>query len=51
MVSEAAAAGDDLACQIISETAIYLGRGITILAHVIDPAAFFLGGAVNFGGA
>lgn len=50
MVSEAAAAGDGLACQIVSETAIYLARGITILAHVIDPAAFFLGGAVDFGG-
>ncbi len=51
MVSEAAAGGDDLACQIVAETAIYLGRGITILAHVIDPSAFFLGGAVDFGGA
>ncbi len=50
MISEAAAAGDDLACQIVSETAMYLGRGITILAHVIDPSAFFLGGAVDFGG-
>jgi glucokinase len=51
MISEAAAAGDDLACQIVSETAMYLGRGITTLAHVIDPSAFFLGGAVDFGGA
>ena len=50
MVSEAAAAGDELACQIVEETAIYLARGITMLAHIIDPAAFFLGGAVNFGG-
>ena len=50
MISQAAAAGDDLACQIVSETAMYLGRGITILAHVIDPSAFFLGGAVDFGG-
>ena len=50
MISEAAAAGDDLACQIVSETAMYLGRGITILANVIDPSAFFLGGAVDFGG-
>ena len=51
MVSQAAAKGDDLACQIVEETAIYLGRGVTILAHVIDPSAFFLGGAVDFGGA
>ena len=30
---------------------MYLGRGIAQLAHVIDPEAFVLGGAVNFGGA
>lgn len=50
MIANAAAEGDELACQIVSETAIYLGRGITTLAHVIDPVAFLLGGAVNFGG-
>ena len=50
MVYQAAEAGDDLACQIVDETAMYLGRGLGILANVIDPAAFFLGGAMNFGG-
>jgi glucokinase len=51
MISEAAAAGDPLANRLISETAEYLGRGIAQLAHIIDPDAFILGGAMNFGGA
>ncbi len=51
MISEAAAAGDSLASRMISQTAEYLGRGIAQLAHVIDPEAFILGGAMNFGGA
>ena len=50
MVYNAAADGDPLANKIIEETAEYLGHGITLLAHVIDPSAFFLGGAMNFGG-
>jgi len=51
MVSEAADAGDKLALELVSETAMYLGRGIAQLAHVVDPEAFILGGAVDFGGA
>ncbi len=51
MVSQAAEAGDKLALQLVSETAMYLGRGIAQLAHVVDPEAFILGGAVDFGGA
>ncbi len=50
MISNAAAQGDALAIQIVEETAAYLGRGIAQLAHIIDPAAFILGGAMNFGG-
>lgn len=50
MISNAATAGDELAQRMVSETAVYLGRGIAQLAHVIDPAAFILGGAMNFGG-
>ncbi|MFT5301235.1 MAG: glucokinase [Mariniblastus sp.] len=50
MISNAAAGGDALANQMVSETAVYLGRGIAQLAHIIDPAAFILGGAMNFGG-
>ena len=51
MVSQAAEAGDQLALSLVAETAQYLGRGIAQLAHVVDPEAFILGGAVNFGGA
>ena len=51
MISEAATAGDQLAARMIDETAGYLARGIAIMANVIDPTAFLLGGAMNFGGA
>lgn len=50
MIANAAAAGDQLACQIVDETAKYLGLGIANLAHTIDPALFLLGGAMDFGG-
>ena len=49
-VSQAADAGDPLALELVKQTAEYLGRGIATLAHVIDPEAFILGGAVDFGG-
>ena len=51
MVATAAEEGDPLAVKLVSETAVYLGRGIAQLAHLIDPAVFILGGAMNFGGA
>ncbi len=51
MISQAADKGDELSLQIIDETAKYLGWGIAALAHVIDPEAFILGGAMDFGGA
>ena len=50
MISDAAAGGDEFATRMVMETAVYLGRGIAQLAHVLDPAAFILGGAMNFGG-
>jgi glucokinase len=50
MISNAANQGDALAMNLVLETADYLARGIADLAHLIDPAAFILGGAVNFGG-
>jgi glucokinase len=51
MVSKAADENDELALRIVDETAEYLARGIALLAYVINPAAFVLGGAMNFGGA
>lgn len=50
MVAQEAEKGDELSQIIIDETGDYLARGIAILAHVIDPAAFVLGGAMDFGG-
>jgi len=50
MISNAADDGDDFAMEVVMETADYLARGIADLAHVIDPAAFILGGGMNFGG-
>ena len=50
MISNAADEGDELALEIVMDTARYLGRGIAIVAQIIDPAVFILGGAMNFGG-
>lgn len=50
MISQAADKGDELSLSIIDETATYLGRGIALMGHVIDPEAFILGGAMDFGG-
>lgn len=49
-VSQAADAGDQLAIELVQQTAGYLACGIATLAHVVDPEAFILGGAVDFGG-
>ncbi len=49
-IAGAAASGDNLAKGIVLETAEYLADGISSLAHVIDPSAVLLGGAMNFGG-
>jgi glucokinase len=50
MIAQAASAGDELAAKMVDETAAYLASGIAILAYVVDPAAFVLGGAMDFGG-
>ncbi|MEM7782944.1 MAG: ROK family protein [Planctomycetota bacterium] len=50
MVSNAAESGDPLAIRIVDETARFLASGIALMAHTIDPEAFILGGAMNFGG-
>lgn len=49
-VYEAALADDELAIQIIDETAYWLGVGITSIIHLLDPGSVVLGGAMNFGG-
>ena len=42
--------GDELALEIILDTAKYLAIGITSLLHTIDAACILLGGAMTFGG-
>lgn len=49
-VYQAAEDGDALALEIIDETARWLGIGITILVHTLDPGLVVLGGAMDFGG-
>ena len=50
-VYEAADQGDQLALEIIDETAHWLGVGVTTLVHTLDPGSVVFGGAMNFGGA
>lgn len=50
MLYEEASRGDELSLQLILETARYLGFGIAICMHVVDPGAVILGGAMDFGG-
>ena len=49
LVAEEAEAGDDLAFDIVMETARYLAYGIVSLIHTIDPSGVLLGGAMTFG--
>ncbi|QDT04160.1 Glucokinase [Rubripirellula lacrimiformis] len=50
-VYEAAVESDELALEIIDETARWLGIGVTTFVHTLDPGAVVFGGAMNFGGA
>lgn len=42
--------GDELAMEIISDTAKYLAFGVVSLLHTIDASCILLGGAMTFGG-
>ena len=42
--------GDELALEIVFDTAKYLALGIVSLLHTIDAACILLGGAMTFGG-
>ncbi len=50
-IAQAAEAGDDIARQVVMDTARYLALGLVTLIHTIDPDSVVLGGAMNFGGA
>lgn len=50
MVYEEAEKGDELATEIVLETARFLGLGIVTLLHTIDPECVLIGGEMTFGG-
>ena len=50
LLHQEAEQGDEFSLNIILETAMYLGIGITSFMHTIDPSAVVLGGAMTFGG-
>ena len=50
MVAEEAERGDELAREIVMDTAKYLGIGAVNIMHTVDPNAVIFGGAMNFGG-
>ena len=49
LIDKHAERDDELAWEIVLETARLLGIGIVTLAHTIDPAGVLLGGAMTFG--
>ena len=49
-IAQEAEHGDEVARQVIMETAYWLAIGIVSLIHTIDPDAVVLGGAMTFGG-
>lgn len=50
VIAEEAEKDDELALEIIDDTARYLAVGIVSIMHALDPGAIVLGGAMNFGG-
>ncbi len=49
MIGAAAEAGDELADQLIMETARVLGVATVTMMHTIDPSMILIGGAMTFG--
>jgi glucokinase len=49
LIAKAAEQGDELADQVVMDTARYLGVGTTTLMHTINPNMFLFGGAMTFG--
>ena len=50
LVAEEAEAHDELALEIVMDTAKYLSFGAVNVMHTIDPDAIVFGGAMDFGG-
>ncbi len=51
LVANAAEAGDEVAMQIVLETAKYLSLGVVSAIHSIDPEGIVIAGNMTFGGA
>ncbi|TWU17655.1 Glucokinase [Novipirellula galeiformis] len=49
-IASRAERGDVICQNVISETAVYVGRAIGMMGQVADPAVVLLGGAMTFGG-
>jgi glucokinase len=49
LIGQAAEEGDQIADEVVMETARYLGVGTTTLMHTINPSMFLFGGAMTFG--
>ena len=50
LVFEAAKAGDQLSTEILKQTGIYLGIGLTNLIHIVNPKRIVIGGGVSKSG-
>jgi glucokinase len=50
LIAEEAERGDQLAYDIVMETARYMGIGVASVVHTIDPESVVIGGAMTFGG-
>ena len=50
MITEAAAAGDATAAELLAEIGTWLGTGLANLASAFDPGAFVIGGGVSAAG-
>ncbi len=49
-VFDAVKAGDALACQVAAEFGEYLGKGLAMIASVVNPEVFVIGGGVSKAG-
>ena len=50
IIAEAAAKGDELAIEIFTETARYIGIALTSFAHILNPQMAIIGGGVSSAG-
>lgn len=49
IIGQAAEEGDELAEEVVMDTARYLGIGTVTIMHAVNPTMFLIGGAMTFG--